>query len=122
MRQILIAIAIVALLGCGQTGNAVDKTHVPSNTSILVDNNACPFVEELIAKLESKRKAYAPDHPDVRRLISQINRGLEECRDLGLSLAGPDDAPPNSKVFSFNGYTYYVVPLNSVGSHAEASR
>ena len=36
--------------------------------------------------------------------------------------AGPDDAPPNSKAFSFNGYTYYVVPLNSVGSQAEASR
>ena len=122
MRLIVTAIAAIAVVGCEQTDNLLDQTQITSNMQVPEEKDACQyFIDGAVDELESLQETLAPDHPDVRKLESLIRRGLVECYYPHQSVALPDDAPPNSIPFSFNGHTYVFVPLSSIGDQASPS-
>ena len=122
MRLIVTAIAAIAVVGCEHTDNLLDQTQVTSNMQVPEEKDACQyFIDGAVDELESLQDSLAPDHPDVRELESLIRRRLIECYYPHQSLALPDDAPPNSTPFSFNGHTYVFVPLSSTGNQASPS-
>ncbi len=119
MRLIVTAIAAIAVVGCEQTDNLLDQTQITSNMQVPEEKDACQyFIDGAVDELESLQETLAPDHPDVRKLESLIRRRLIECYYPHQSVALPDDAPPNSTPFSFNGHTYVFVPLSSIGDQA----
>ena len=116
MRLIVTAIAAIAVVGCEQADNILEQTQVTSNMQVPEEKGACKFfIDGVIDELESLQETLAPDHPDVRKLESLIRRQLLECYYPHQSVALPDDAPPNSTPFLFNGHTYVFVPLSSIG-------
>ena len=122
MRLIVTAIAAIAVVGCEQADNLLEQTRVPSSMQVPVEKEACKyFIDGAIDELESLQETLAPDHPDVRRLEMLIRGRLIECYYLHQSVALPDDAPPNSTPFLFNGHTYVFVPLSSIGEQVSPS-
>lgn len=119
MRLIFTAIAAIAVVGCEQTDNLLDQTQVTSNMQVPEEKDACQYlIDGMVHGLESLPETLVPDHPDVRKLKSLIRRRIIECYYPHLSVTLPDDAPPNSTPFSFNGHTYVFVPLSSTGNQA----
>ncbi len=122
MRLIVTAIAAIAVVGCEQADNILEQPQVTSNMQVPEVKGACEyFIHGVIDELESLQETLAPDHPDVRKFESLIRRQLIECYYPQHSVALPDDAPPNSTPFSFNGHTYVFVPLSSIGEQASPS-
>ena len=123
MRLIVTAIAAIAVVGCEQADNILEQTQITSNMQVPEEKGACKFfVDGVIDELESLKEALAPDHPDVRKLESLIHGQLMECYYYSHQwVALPDNAPPNSTPFSFNGHTYVFVPLSSIGDQASPS-
>ena len=122
MRLIVTAIAAIAVVGCEQADNILEQTQVTSNMQVPEEKGACKFfVDGVIDELESLQDTLEPDHPGVRKLESLIRRQLIECYYPHQSVALPDGAPPNSTPFSFNGHTYFFVPLSSIGDQASPS-
>jgi len=69
MRLIIAGIAAIAVVGCDQADNRLERTQVNSDMQVPAEKDACKyFIDGAIDELDSLKETLAPGHPDVRKL------------------------------------------------------